>query len=292
MSTLRGDLSKGRWEAIHMSTIRDQRLSLDALGALVRFQAKPEGWQVRMAAAQRELGVGRNVMRRILREWTGAGYLERVRSRSPSGQWAWESVLHWVSVRPSPTIGRFSVDGSTVDGSTGGRVAVGGQPVDVVQTQKQDRVDLHQTTTTTEPIVVVGLEEPPLLKFRESIRSSLLSCPSELRQAVIDEATGVWAEGKVRSNLGGLVRTLCVAAAEGSFRFHKGVAVAQARDSAARDSARKVADEEERRRRSSPDAVAASNRARDELLARHGRPRSSSSVVANATEHTVRGVDQ
>jgi hypothetical protein len=282
MSTLRGDLSKGRWEAIHMSTIRDQRLSLDALGALVRFQAKPDGWQVRVTAAQRELGVGRNVMRRILREWTGAGYLERVRSRSPGGQWAWESVLHWVSVRPPPTIGRFSVDGSTVDGSTVGRAAVGGEPVDVVQTLKKNRVDLHQTTTTTEtePVVVVGLDEPPLSKFRESIRSSLVSCPSELRQAVIDEAAGIWAEGKVRSNLGGLVRTLCVAAAEGAFRLHKGVAVAAARDRAALEVERKAADEEERRRRSTPEAVAASKRARDDALARLGMCPRSPSVVA------------
>jgi hypothetical protein len=283
MTILRVDRAKGRWEPIHVSTIYDKRLSLTGLGALVRFLAKPEDWQIKAAAAQYELAVGRNVMRRIFREWEAAGYMERRRSRGRDGRWIWESVLHPVSVRPlrpQLTMGRFSVDGSTVDGSTGGRVAVGGQPVDVVQTLKQNRVDLYQTTTTTEPVVVVGLDDPPLLKFRESIRSSLASCPSEHRQAVIDEAVGMWAEGKVRSNLGGLVRTLCVAAAEGAFRLHKGVAVAEARDRAALEVERKAADEVERRRRSTPEAVAASRRARDDALARVGmRPRSSSVVA-------------
>ncbi|KFK48328.1 hypothetical protein JS86_25325, partial [Vibrio vulnificus] len=50
------------------STIRESRLSIDALGLLVKLISRPPNWEVRPHQLQNECGIGRDRLRRLLKE--------------------------------------------------------------------------------------------------------------------------------------------------------------------------------------------------------------------------------
>src|SRR5947209_4868072 len=79
---------------IHRRLFEDQRLSLEARGLMGYLLSKPDDWQVRVPDLQRTAGVGRDQLRRILRELEAAGYLVRRRTHGPDGRWLWESLVH------------------------------------------------------------------------------------------------------------------------------------------------------------------------------------------------------
>ncbi len=88
---------------IHRRLFEDSRLSLEARGLMGYLLTKPDDWQVRVPDLQRTASVGRDQMRRILRELETAGYLVRQRSHGADGRWIWESLIHETpSELPSP----------------------------------------------------------------------------------------------------------------------------------------------------------------------------------------------
>jgi hypothetical protein len=99
-------------------TLRDPRLSISALGVLCRLLSRPCGWQVRPEPLAAECRIGRDQLRKILRELEETGYLTRTR-RAENGRWTWDS-----EVRDTSSIAWKSVDGfpgdkeSTEDEST------------------------------------------------------------------------------------------------------------------------------------------------------------------------------
>ena len=188
-----------------------------------------------------------------------------------------------------PTIDGFAVDGATAGGQSAREATVGGQPVDKQQTQTTSRLRLHQTTTTAEqqPVVVIGLDQPPLADHEASIRKYLAVCPVDLRQQVVDEAASIAMAGRVRSNVAALIRTLSIDAAAGNFEPGAGVAVASARLRAQQERERKATEGEERRRRDTPEVRAASKVAAANALAKIAALRmrsASSSVVADSSQ--------
>ncbi|ELN6884924.1 hypothetical protein RZY40_003150 [Vibrio alginolyticus] len=107
------------------STIRDSRLSIDALGLLVKLISRPPNWEVRPHQLQNECGIGRDRLRRLLKELESCGYLVRKKCRNPDGRWHWISEVYQESQLDSSTGGFsghgsakdvFPVDGSTEDG--------------------------------------------------------------------------------------------------------------------------------------------------------------------------------
>src|SRR5450631_1238339 len=135
---LRVDKKAGRWEAIPVALIADDRLGFDTRGFAVWLISKPDGWEIRAAALPYLLKdctatrghVGRDKARRFLRELERAGYLVRTRTRGINGRWLWRSVFTAISL----TIDALAVDGSSVDGST-----VDGKGVDLYQTDNYIR---------------------------------------------------------------------------------------------------------------------------------------------------------
>ena len=65
--------------------LRDQRLSLEARGALSFILSYPENWKFHEAWFCRETGIGRDKARRIIRELLDVGYCHRRRRRAPDG---------------------------------------------------------------------------------------------------------------------------------------------------------------------------------------------------------------
>ncbi len=92
-------------------TLRDERLSLEATGLLVRLLSRPSDWMVCFEALRRENRVGRDKLRRILRELSSTGYLVRRRVRRHSRKFFWLTEVH----EAPQTSDSKTVDGKQVD---------------------------------------------------------------------------------------------------------------------------------------------------------------------------------
>jgi hypothetical protein len=279
------DLDEGGWQAVPVRLIEHATLSRGAVGFAAWLFCRRGGFKIRVSCFPRLLTndvehVGREKLRRWISELETAGYVRRDRRQGKDGRWEWTFKL----VRePEPRpINGFPVDGESVGGQAVCGSPISGRPADKQQTLITARPELQKRTTTTEQVVVVGLDEPPLLAHRGSILKSLQSCAVELHQQIVDEVLGAAATGSIRKNAGSYARGLCAAAQAGTFVPQAGIAVAAARRRRKEEDARRIAEETERRRRETPEARAAARKARDEALARLGRPARPSSVVANS----------
>ncbi|HEU4458825.1 MAG TPA: hypothetical protein VFR90_06855 [Methylibium sp.] len=303
MTVIRVDLGAGGWKAIPMALARNEELTLRAKAFAFRLAMMSDGWEVVAAAVPRFLSsrhetIGRDLARALIRELEDAGYLHRRRTRDDAGRWKWESVFTPV---PSSTMPVVAVDGEAMPAFAGhgvavDRCAVGGMAGDLQKTRVERRVEQLQTTTTTdEQVVVVGLDEPSLLSHRSSILRSLSVCPLALRQAVVDEAIGIARAGRVRANVGALVRKLVDTATAGTFEPAAGISVAAERERCDLEREQRAAEAEERRRRNTPEARAASKAAADAALQRLAglRTRSASSCSSSvAVRSACAGGDQ
>ncbi|EGR4217289.1 hypothetical protein B5717_22735 [Aeromonas hydrophila] len=133
-------------------TIRDQRLSLDALGLLVKLISRPPSWEVRPYQLQQECSIGRDKLRRLLAELENTGYLVRIKSRRSDGTWDWVSEVHQeVQTTKNGNSGHgvtmdgFSVDGSAVNGSP-----VAGKHGDIKKTEikktESQKIDTRESS--------------------------------------------------------------------------------------------------------------------------------------------------
>lgn len=217
LSVLRIKQPKRGWVPISRALIDDVRLQFDTRAIASWLIAKPDGWEVRLVALpyllQQRAGprerMGRDRVRRMLRELEDAGYLTRARSKKRDGRWAWRVEL---SDNPVPLHRTSTIDGSGVD---------------LLNTLNNSRVDELIPTTTTEPkptenaVVVVQsmeLQFPDILQgaYLSRARKLIEACPPEQRQAVLDEIGAMHALGKVLSPLG-LLRSLVDAVKRGEF---------------------------------------------------------------------------
>jgi hypothetical protein len=232
LAVLRIKQRKRGWVPIPRALIDDARLQFDTRAVANWLISKSDGWQIRLVALpyllQQRAGpgerMGRDRVRRMLRELENAGYLTRARSKKADGRWAWRVELSDapVPLHRSPTIDGSAVDGSATDGS-----AVDGSGVDLLNTLNHSILDklIPTTTTQAEPpekaVVVVPVMEvryPQILQgeYLKSARKLIEACPPERRQAVLDEIGAMHARGKVHSPLG-LLRSLVDRAKRGEF---------------------------------------------------------------------------
>jgi hypothetical protein len=236
-AVLRIKQHKRGWVPISRELIDDSRLQFDTRAVANWLIARPYGWQIRVGALpyllQQRAGpgerMGRDRVRRILRELERAGYLSRARSKKPDGRWLWHIEF---SETPAPLHGEIStMDGSAVDGPAAGGPPVDGQGVDLPNTLNNSRLDhsIPTTTTTTtaaggeksDAVVVVPVMDiryPPILQgeFLASACKLIEGCPPELRQPVLDEIGAMHGRGRVRSPLG-LLKSLVDKAGNGQF---------------------------------------------------------------------------
>lgn len=227
-SVLRIKLHKRGWAPISRSLIDDSRLQFDTRAVASWLLAKPDGWQIRLVSLPYQLQqrtgpgerMGRDRVRRILRELEQAGYLIRARSKTYDGRWMWRVEL---SDEPSsPTSGHATIDGSAVGGSP-----VDGSGVHLLNTLNYSRLDQSVPTTTSEGSAageangsssVADVRYPIFLdgEMLTSARKVMEICPPDQRQAVLDEIGAMHALGKVLRPLG-LLKALATKAASGLF---------------------------------------------------------------------------
>lgn len=236
MSIIRVDKSAGRWEAIPVALTNDARLSLEGRGLAAWFMTRPTNWQIQAGALSGLLSIGRDRVKRLLRELEDAGYLVRARSHDADGRWVWESTF-----TPIPTIDVFPVDGESVDGKTGdgppvdGRAAAGsavdGKGVDISKTGRTTRL---KTTTEEDnegcsPSGALHFPEVLSGGLQEAASRCLEGCPDDLRQAVLDEIAGLAKSSRIRGSAVGLLRALVASARRGAFVPAAGIEIGRAR---------------------------------------------------------------
>lgn len=231
-AVLRIKRQRGTWEAVPHTLINDPRPRMDTRGFAAWLMAKPPGWRIRPGNLQyllkSQVGpgghIGRDTVRRFLRELEWAGYLLRMRRRSSRGRWIWDIEFSDTPINSQATdftMGGFTGSGSAVDGAT-----VDGGGVDILHTQIQVRLNKIKLKPTTaeserksEPVVdMFEIRFPEFLRgqFQRSAQALIESCPSEHRQAVLDEMVGINAKDGIKSPLG-LLRTLVERAKIGQF---------------------------------------------------------------------------
>jgi hypothetical protein len=230
-SILRVDHSTGRWKAIPMALLNDDRLGLDTRGFAAWLLARSEGWKILATALPRLLTskvehVGREKTRRILRELEAAGYLTRSQHRTSDGRWVWD-----ICFRPTPladTPARVTMDGLAVDGSAADGSATGGKPLDIPQIlirSDSDQCISERPTTTADPETektvvgdLEGVRFPEFLSGSQlaSAKKLLTGCPRDDAQAVLDEVAAMVDQHVARHPMG-LMRDLVKKAIEGRF---------------------------------------------------------------------------
>jgi hypothetical protein len=88
------------YSIINNEFFSDRNLSAEARGTLGYLLTKPDNWQVQVNHLQWIMCMGRDQLRRVLRELEGAGYLMREAHHDPeTGRWLWVSTVYET---PSP----------------------------------------------------------------------------------------------------------------------------------------------------------------------------------------------
>ncbi len=201
-------------------TLRDERLSLESVGLLVRLLSRPADWTVRFEALRRESRVGRDKLRRIFQELAGAGYIVRRRVRRRNGKFHWLTEVHEV---PQTS------DWKSVSGSqTSDLKTVGGKQTHI-QIQKRQR----NTTTTTQGCGgdVDDLVLPRCLGQTEARAArKLLFAVGKDAQALVDVLQAAITAGEIRKSKMAYLKALIARHRTGEFDPTPGLPIAKARE--------------------------------------------------------------
>lgn len=134
MTVLKVDKSRGRWEALPVSLIQDDRLPFDTRGFAAWLTCLPDGWEIRVAALRSRAKIGKQRWERIARELVACGYLQRTRNKKTDGRYEWSIVFN-----PAP----LTMVGLAADGESTGGPATSGAADHINQTDLK-QTDLNQ----------------------------------------------------------------------------------------------------------------------------------------------------
>lgn len=98
MTIIRSPRVQRDFTIVSNSVCLDPRLSMRALGLLLRLLCRPDNWKTNSETLAREFGVGRDQIRGVLKELVGAGYMTLSKQQDAAGHW----TSHW-SVFDEPT---------------------------------------------------------------------------------------------------------------------------------------------------------------------------------------------
>ena len=85
MSIIRSPRMDRGFTIISNDVAQDDRLSMRALGLLVRLLSRPDNWETNSEKMAREFNVGREQMQGVLRELSKLGYMSLVKTRQQDG---------------------------------------------------------------------------------------------------------------------------------------------------------------------------------------------------------------
>lgn len=85
MSIIRSPRKDRGFTIVSNAVAQDARLSMRALGLLVRLLSRPDNWETNSTTLAAEFGVGREQTQGVLRELSGFGYMALVKERKEDG---------------------------------------------------------------------------------------------------------------------------------------------------------------------------------------------------------------
>lgn len=87
MTIIRAPRKERNFTILSNEVCRDTRLSMKALGLLVRLLSRPDNWNTNSESLAREFGVGRDQIRTVMNELSDFGYLQLVKKQDAAGHW-------------------------------------------------------------------------------------------------------------------------------------------------------------------------------------------------------------
>ena len=198
------------FEVILRATMQDKSISLETKGLLFHLLSLPSDWEIHVWWLKRELQIGNDKMKRMLKELETANYLVRNRINSGGGMFKWDMVVHQ---EPQPTIVGLTVDGSTVD-----CLSIDGQPHDKENTEYLDNTELENTQPPPQKNCDL-LKFPKSLdvRFFDEVKAILKNTPNA--QNYIDEMAAALEQNKIKV---GVIPWLRSAVKNGLYRTQAG----------------------------------------------------------------------
>lgn len=135
MTITRSPRKQRDFTIISNSVCLDQRLTMRALGVLVRLLSRPDNWRTNSEGLAAEFGVGRDAVRGALHELQKAGYIRMHKSQNAAGHWS----SSWLVFDEPVTDDEASADGCADVGK-----ADAGKP-DVGKADAITRTDVPRT---------------------------------------------------------------------------------------------------------------------------------------------------
>jgi hypothetical protein len=299
-------------QVIPYELAHDSRLSLDARALALWLAFCPPGQPILLSGLPKAVGVGRDAIRRMLKELGECRYLLRTCERGAGGRWIWKNRFSVVpypehfSERPTKTVASKPVDGESADGSTVDRRTDGGSSGDrVVVVLPSTNTNTTTTTTTTAlrahthdapspnrewnrdgelgPEVQIDLRGVFVGVEAEQALAMLAKCPFNARQDVIDDIAGKRLRDRLRGPPLNLLYTLIQTASKGSFSTADAIAFRTDLNRKAVERAEKAKHDIERQRKPTEEERQRNNRAREEAMAKLEQLRKRPALVSIRT---------
>lgn len=187
---------QGEFTIISNNTLRDERLSLDALGLLARLLSRPENWVIRPWHLRQESNIGRTRLTRIIRELEAAGYLRRKKTRRPDGTWDWTSEVYEEAICSN---NEPATDGICANGKAADGFIIDGQSGDIeIQRLKKQKEKYPERGLSRKDFLLSDVDinwanlETPLINPKHETKK-FIDHPSGVQQFHdYEELTGAW----------------------------------------------------------------------------------------------------
>lgn len=88
MSIIRSARKERDFAILSNKLLQDSRLSMGALGVLVRLLSRPDNWETNSETLAREFGCGRDAVRTNLKKLQEIGYIKLFKSQDDLGRWS------------------------------------------------------------------------------------------------------------------------------------------------------------------------------------------------------------
>lgn len=143
MSIIRSARKEQNFSILSNKVLQDPRLSMRALGLLVRLLSRPDNWETNSEILAREFDCGREQMRAVLGELRDHGYMKLVKSQNEKGYWS----SQWFVLEEPETQEQQQTLPNIGQPEPGNRVL--GQPDAIQSTDYKELKDInsHQQTT-------------------------------------------------------------------------------------------------------------------------------------------------
>lgn len=128
------------------SVCLDKRLTMRALGVLVRLLCRPDNWRTNSEGLAAEFDCGRDAVRGALHELQKAGYIRMQKTQGANGQWS----SAWLVFDEPQTEADFTDAGKTDAGLADAGKTDAGKPVPITRTD-EPRTDETRTDVAKEP---------------------------------------------------------------------------------------------------------------------------------------------